>query len=346
MATVSQMKDYLRIAMEMEANLYSNKKIVNMLKSEISKIENTLYYNETQCAVDNVLNDLDVEAKKKSMTAKDALEKLKENHYRVNSDFIFSIIPFLFKAFLIFFAVITVPFMMLYLFAMSSFDLKKLIFEQIDVVLILFGGLFSLIIIAVVYKKIRVSVAKKEALKKRARNKQNVKISSDLKIKNDANLKYYYSQLNPAQESLKAAGESLAKLYSENLLPQKYRNFATVATMFEWLATGRCTSIYGHGGLFDTYEDYKQHEAIITKIDEVGKRLDCIESNQDILISEVQRSNEIAEKTYNSVKNVEKTQERIAYDVEKIKTNSNIMLYNQRQQNAWLEYQTYYQMYY
>ena len=61
------------------------------------------------------------------------------------------------------------------------------------------------------------------------------------------------------QNALINAKNNLLQIYSENVLPQKYRSLTAVATLYEYLETGRCNTVQGHGGIYDTYEVEKIH---------------------------------------------------------------------------------------
>lgn len=117
-----------------------------------------------------------------------------------------------------------------------------------------------------------------------------------LRLTNDlATIKNQESILASNQDeifkNLNVAKNNRAKLYSENILPEKYRSYSAVATLYEYLETGRCNTIQGHGGIYDTYEvDFRQG-LIIENLREINQRLKNIESNQRLLYQEMRQAN-------------------------------------------------------
>jgi hypothetical protein len=343
------MKDYLRIATIMESNVHSNRKLVNMLKTQIANIENTTYYSTLQCAIDNVDNEIDIEKSKHSMKTRDVFREFRSNGYIFDSNFFLRIIPFLLKVVFIFFlcSLIFVGILaVLSDFASADFDFKKLLSNGIstNTTLIIFS-LITIIVLAIIYRKVRVKIYERRAFKQRAVNKQNLKYSNELQERNSTKLQYYKAQFKLAEDALSVSLNRLNSLYSENILPLQYRNFTAVATMYEWASSGRCIAVYGHGGLYDTYEYHRQMGTIITKLEEINNKLDCINSNQDILIDEVRKGNDLAQKTYQSIEKISNVQKEMASDISKIKVNDELNNYYLRQQLAWTQVQTYNQIY-
>ncbi len=111
-------------------------------------------------------------------------------------------------------------------------------------------------------------------------------------------------QQNEIFSALKEAKSTLAQIYSVNVLPQKYRNLCAAATLLGYLKTGRCNTVQGHGGIYDTYEVDSQREVIITRLTELRDTALRIEANQQILINEMHKAN--------------RTLESIKYNVEQI----------------------------
>lgn len=105
--------------------------------------------------------------------------------------------------------------------------------------------------------------------------------------------------------NLRKAKEALSLLYSKNVLPIKYRNFTAVTTMFEYLATGRCTAIEGHGGIIDTYENDYKLGIIINNLIEINQKMDIIAANQQMLYQELNTANSHLQKIEMNIKAIE-----------------------------------------
>lgn len=114
---------------------------------------------------------------------------------------------------------------------------------------------------------------------------------------------------------LKKAKSSLRDIYAVNVLPQRYRSFCAAATMLGYLQTGRCNTIQGHGGIYDTYEIDMQNRAIITRLDEIKNISLQIEANQQLLLSEMQQANR-------TLTNINQTVNRINITTKQIEKNT------------------------
>lgn len=109
-----------------------------------------------------------------------------------------------------------------------------------------------------------------------------------------------------------AAAGALAEFYAEDVLPEKYRNFSAVATMYEYLHTGRCTIIRGHGGIFDTYEYDRKLGLIIENLVSINAKLDQIAANQRMLYDELREANRTLSGISSSLSSIEKSSAEIA----------------------------------
>ncbi len=117
---------------------------------------------------------------------------------------------------------------------------------------------------------------------------------------------------NEISTALQSAKKNLAQVYSEDVLPAKYRNLTAVATLYEYLETGRCNTIQGHGGIYDTYEVEKiamerLRQQIIT-----NQTLSRIEDNQRYICQELRQANQTLSRISSSLSEIEKTNAEIA----------------------------------
>lgn len=116
--------------------------------------------------------------------------------------------------------------------------------------------------------------------------------------------------------------------------------------MYQWLKDGRCTEIYGHGGLFDTYEYELRIGQIVSNLQSINNKLDLVIDNQYVLYDEIKRGNEIAENTYQSVKRIESNSDALVKNSEHIKKNTDIIAMNSQYQSRLMEYNYYRSLYY
>lgn len=117
--------------------------------------------------------------------------------------------------------------------------------------------------------------------------------------------------------ALQEAKKTLEQVYSVNVLPNKYRNMCAAATLLGYLKTGRCNTVQGHGGIYDTYEVDAQRNVIITRLTELRDTALRIEANQQILINEMQSANRL-------LKNINYNVEQINITTKEIEKNTAI----------------------
>ncbi len=119
---------------------------------------------------------------------------------------------------------------------------------------------------------------------------------------------------NEICRALNTARDNLNRLYSENVLPAKYRSFNAVATMYEYLETGRCNTIQGHGGIYDTYEKDLQMGLVIRNLENINASLLRIEANQHLLYNELRQANSTLQTINSSLGDIKRTNAQIAHN--------------------------------
>jgi len=111
---------------------------------------------------------------------------------------------------------------------------------------------------------------------------------------------------------LQIAQQNLSQLYAMNLLPEQYRNMNAVATMYEYLETGRCNTIAGHGGIYDTYETEKIQLAQLEQQVQMNQTLLRMEDGQRQICREIRQANSTLSDIRSSLSNIEFTNKQIA----------------------------------
>lgn len=141
------------------------------------------------------------------------------------------------------------------------------------------------------------------------------------------------------QAKLAASQKSLADLYSINVLHERYRDFSSVATMYGYLATGRCTTIQGHGGVIDTFENDLKLGYIILGLQQISSQLDRIEKYQRSLYREMLRANESLEEISSGVASIAQNVANIDASTTQIKTDAAIAAVASQESAAALRWQ-------
>lgn len=93
--------------------------------------------------------------------------------------------------------------------------------------------------------------------------------------------------------SLRSARNSLAEIYSANILPSEYRRLNPAATMLWYLESGKCSSVEGCGGIYETYENELKLGKIVKKYSDVREFEQKVELNQPLFYGALREMNEI-----------------------------------------------------
>lgn len=111
---------------------------------------------------------------------------------------------------------------------------------------------------------------------------------------------------------LRIAQNNLDQIYSLNLLPMKYRNLNAVATFYEYLATGRCNTIQGHGGIYDTYETERIQLLQLEQQMQMNATLSRMEDYQRMICQEMRQANQTLSGIKGHLREIEKTNREIS----------------------------------
>lgn len=119
----------------------------------------------------------------------------------------------------------------------------------------------------------------------------------------------------------------LEKMYDLGVIFPKYRNWVAISTIYEYFATGRCTTLVGADGAYNLYESELRQNLIIGKLDEIVKQLEIIKQNQYTLFTELNKTNYIIKEMYNNTKKIVDSIENIEDTVQEISHSSYITSY-------------------
>ena len=135
-------------------------------------------------------------------------------------------------------------------------------------------------------------------------------------------------------EQLRKAVHIRESLYSLDIVFPKYRNLAAIATMSEYLETGRCEGLKGPDGAYNLYESEMRANRVIDQLDEVNRNLKQIMSNQYLLYQSFEDMSQTLDRVgmdlissvgalHETVHDVGETASRIEADVSSIKIDVN-----------------------
>lgn len=83
----------------------------------------------------------------------------------------------------------------------------------------------------------------------------------------------------------------LDSLYGMNVIFPKYRNLVMVASLYEYICSGRCSTLEGHEGAYNILEMEIRLDRIITQLNQVITQLYAIRQNQYTLYTAIEDSN-------------------------------------------------------
>ena len=267
---ISYMRGYFAQAAELEKHVYVLREAMKKANSEMQII-----YSEQASATSDEENyatqlaNIDQKYIDKDKQAEESINNDKKN------------LPILKKRW-IFFLSCAIACGLISFFGLFAMLAVLILFETIDVgVLAPFIGLLSCGIIPClvlfIVNKTKASFAadrikagkpdfkqEKQTEKMQLIEKANSSHSKGIRLEKNKN-EMMRSQ-DMISENYRIATQALQKLYGKNLIAPKYRRFHAMATFYEYLSTGRCLTVFGPGGVIDTYEKDIQMGIIINHL--------------------------------------------------------------------------------
>ena len=111
------------------------------------------------------------------------------------------------------------------------------------------------------------------------------------RVKEELVRKYVVADsLNELQDQKARSLMNLGKIYSKNIVYPKYRNLPMLCSIYEYLCSGRCSTLEGRDGAYNILEMEMRLDRIITSLDLILANLQAIRQNQYVLYSAIQDS--------------------------------------------------------
>jgi len=128
---------------------------------------------------------------------------------------------------------------------------------------------------------------------------QKVAVENDsIRLQNQKNREYAIRQASVLKQELQILNRSiqqteqaLSRYYGKGIIFPKYRELVAVSSFYEYMASGRCSTLEGHEGAYNIFESESRQNLILRKLDDIIERLDRIEENQYMLYTAIQSSN-------------------------------------------------------
>lgn len=127
-------------------------------------------------------------------------------------------------------------------------------------------------------------------------------------------------ELQILDRSIQQTEQTLTRYYDKDIIFLKYRELVAVSSFYEYMASGRCSTLEGHEGAYNIFEMESRQDLILRKLDDIITRLDRIEENQYMLYTAIQNSNQ---ETNRMLTELNRT-------AQSIESNGNVTAYNSR----------------
>ena len=149
--------------------------------------------------------------------------------------------------------------------------------------------------------------------KRTAENERIIQIANRRVPLIQAEMNHVTTVFNQVQSTLNA-------YYNTNVVYAKYRGLVPITMFCEYFESGRCTTLEGHEGAYNIYENEIRLNLIITKLDDIITRLDRIQSNQYMLANmlgdctrQIARLSDAADQQIRHMRKIEANTEAAAY---------------------------------
>ncbi len=109
------------------------------------------------------------------------------------------------------------------------------------------------------------------------------------------------SEISATEKTLKKLYDCRNRLYSCNIIFDKYRNIVALSSFYEYLMAGRCETLEGTNGAYNIYEAEIRADRIISQLDEVIVSLDQIKKNQYMIYNKLNEMSRILSSLSNSM---------------------------------------------
>lgn len=142
-------------------------------------------------------------------------------------------------------------------------------------------------------------------------------------------------EIKSAEMLFKKLRQTELAMYWANVIYEKYRDIEAVATFYEYLMSGRCTSLEGTNGAYNLYEAEKRSDVMITKLSGIESALQRIEYSQYKIATQLQsinyslkQMNATMDAAYNAITDIRETGNSMKEYMKHISENSDVMAHN------------------
>ena len=140
---------------------------------------------------------------------------------------------------------------------------------------------------------IRETITKKEEELKNAKRSLGEDEKQRLKTLPQVQISGFLAEERSALlKELKRVISGRDELYSYNIIYGKYRSFVALTSLYEYLDSGRCSSLDGPQGAYNLFESESRTNEIILQLSTIAASLESIKANQFMLYKELKMANQ------------------------------------------------------
>lgn len=125
------------------------------------------------------------------------------------------------------------------------------------------------------------------------------------------------------------------KLYAYDIIFEKYRDVVSLSSFYEYLMSGRCSTLEGTNGAYNIYEAEIRANRVIAKLDAVISALENIKQTQYMMYKELQNINASLDSlnstmscALKSIRCIEANTTEMSAHLDHISKNSDVIAYN------------------
>ena len=142
-------------------------------------------------------------------------------------------------------------------------------------------------------------------------------------------------EIAEAEDLLKKTFAARNELYAFDIIFGKYRNAVALSSFYEYLMSGRCTSLEGADGAYNIYESEIRANRVIAQLDTVISSLEDIKQNQYMMYEELcsinsslDSLNYTMDAALKSIRGIEANTNHMSEYMEHISKNSDVIAHN------------------
>ena len=142
-------------------------------------------------------------------------------------------------------------------------------------------------------------------------------------------------EIAEVEDLLKKTFAARNELYAYDIIFGKYRDAVALSSFYEYLMSGRCTSLEGADGAYNIYENEIRLNRVISQLDTVIASPEDIKQNQYMMYQEMrsinaslQRLNSTMDKALTSIQSIEANTASMNEYMEHISRNSDVIAHN------------------